>query len=67
MKLSRVYHVAHMDEVQPAAAFVEPVHGALPYVGCASEAMYMFDGVLLDDARIIGLRVCRLFSALGCR
>jgi hypothetical protein len=39
-KLSHDYHIAHMDKVQLAAAFVEPVHGALPYVGCASEAMH---------------------------
>ncbi|KIM38660.1 hypothetical protein M413DRAFT_75813 [Hebeloma cylindrosporum] len=43
-------------KVQPTGIFAEPVCGALPYVGCTSKARYTFDGVLLDEERVIGLK-----------
>lgn len=46
-----------MEEVQPTGIFAECVGSALPYVGCTSEARYTFDGVLLDEERVIGLKV----------
>ncbi|KDR77919.1 hypothetical protein GALMADRAFT_94412 [Galerina marginata CBS 339.88] len=53
---NRFWCVSDMEQVQPADVFAEPVAGALPYVACASEERYTFDGVLLDEERVIGLR-----------
>ncbi|KAF5352924.1 hypothetical protein D9758_007883 [Tetrapyrgos nigripes] len=36
--------------------FAEPVHGSLPYVMSCSEVDYDFDGVMMDDERILGVR-----------
>jgi len=45
--------------LEPADTFAEPVLGSLPYVACASERPHPFHGVLLDEERIVGLRVSR--------
>ncbi|KDR79642.1 hypothetical protein GALMADRAFT_137435 [Galerina marginata CBS 339.88] len=54
---SRIWSSTEMGEVQPTTIFAEPVGGALQYVGCISEARYKFDGVLLDEERVIGLKI----------
>ena len=38
--------------------FKEPVIGQLPFVICASEDFYAWDGALLDEDRVLGLEVC---------
>ncbi|KIY49787.1 hypothetical protein FISHEDRAFT_40809 [Fistulina hepatica ATCC 64428] len=38
--------------------FEEPVTSELPYLCSRSATLHKFDGVLLDDRRIIGLKVC---------
>lgn len=38
--------------------FAEEVEGHLPYVVYTSERYYRYDGVLLDEERIIGVKVC---------
>ena len=53
---NRVQVITKPEQVEPAEAFSEPVVGELPYVVSASQHMY--DGVLLDEERVIGMIVC---------
>ncbi|KDR70828.1 hypothetical protein GALMADRAFT_102895 [Galerina marginata CBS 339.88] len=57
LPFARLWCVTSSDSepLEPSAAFAEPVHGALPYVACASPLSYAFDGVLVDEERIIGI------------
>ncbi|CAA7261285.1 unnamed protein product [Cyclocybe aegerita] len=53
---SRIWCVETSEKVDAPETFVEEVSGELPYVAAASEGRYAFDGVLLDEERIIGIR-----------
>jgi hypothetical protein len=45
-------------EVMPAEGlFKEPVVGKLPFVICASEGSYAWDGAMIDEERVLGLEV----------
>lgn len=56
----RIWCVTTSEMVEPAETFAERVEGRLPYVACASAQTYAFHGVLLDEERIIGIRVSDL-------
>ena len=43
--------------IDPAFAFAEEVSSCLPYVVTESKERYAFDGVLLDEERILGIYV----------
>jgi hypothetical protein len=64
----RIWCMTKPNVLEPADTFAEPVLGSLPYVACASERPHPFHGVLLDEERIVGLRVrlypCWLLSFL---
>ena len=49
--------VTQPEQVEPVDAFSEPVVGELPYVVSASQNRHMYDGVLLDEERVIGVIV----------
>ncbi|KDR73363.1 hypothetical protein GALMADRAFT_251981 [Galerina marginata CBS 339.88] len=53
---NRIWTSSEMEQLQ-TDVFSERVEGGLPYVGCASEELYTFDGVLLDEERVIGLKL----------
>ena len=53
----RIWCMTKPNVLEPADTFAEPVLGSLPYVACASEQPHPFHGVLLDEERIVGLRV----------
>ncbi|KAF9472446.1 hypothetical protein BDN70DRAFT_844484 [Pholiota conissans] len=53
----RIWCVTTSELVEPAETFAERVEGSLPYVACASGKTYPFNGVLLDEERILGIRV----------
>jgi hypothetical protein len=55
----RIWCMTKPNVLEPADTFAEPVLGSLPYVACASERPHPFHGVLLDEERIVGLRVSR--------
>ena len=40
--------------IQPGRLFKEPVVGELPFVICASESIYAWDGAFIDEERVIG-------------
>ncbi|KAH9476481.1 hypothetical protein JR316_0010393 [Psilocybe cubensis] len=44
-----------MDTVEPADAFAEHVEGGLPCVQVESEREWGFDGVLMDEERVVGV------------
>jgi hypothetical protein len=54
---NRVQVVNRSEQVEPADAFSEPVVGELPYVVSASQDKHIYDGVLLDEERVIGIFV----------
>lgn len=43
--------------------FQDDLESALPYVETVTEAEYSYDGVLMDEERILGLKVCTLWIA----
>lgn len=51
--------------IDPAFAFAEEVSSRLPYVVTESGGHYAFDGVLLDEERILGIYVSWR-RRLGC-
>ncbi|KAF8956844.1 hypothetical protein BDZ97DRAFT_1925109 [Flammula alnicola] len=53
---SGIWCATEPGQVGSAEAFAVPVLSALPYVACASMGKYEFDGVLLDEERVIGIR-----------
>ncbi|PPQ97316.1 hypothetical protein CVT26_006634 [Gymnopilus dilepis] len=53
----RIRTISSLDIAQPSECFREPVLGCLPYVVCTTEEEYDFDGLLLDEERILGLKV----------
>lgn len=53
----RIWCVTTPEMVEPADTFAEHVEGRLAYVACASARTYPFHGVLLDEERVIGIRV----------
>ena len=53
----RIWCMTKPNVLEPADTFAEPVLGSLPYVACASERPHPFHGVLLDEERVVGLRV----------
>ncbi|KIM37681.1 hypothetical protein M413DRAFT_448215 [Hebeloma cylindrosporum] len=52
---NRVQVVTQPERVEPTDAFSEPVIGKLPYVVSASQGKHVYDGVLLDEERVIGI------------
>ena len=63
---NRVQVVTQPEQVEPADAFSEPVVGELPYVVSASQDKHMYDGVLLDEERVIGLFVSFISPQVPC-
>ena len=61
---NRVQVVNRSEQVEPADAFSEPVIGRLPYVMSASQDKHMYDGLLLDEERVIGIIVSLFLSAI---
>ncbi|KAJ3495767.1 hypothetical protein NLJ89_g10576 [Agrocybe chaxingu] len=57
---SRIWCVETSEKVDAPETFMEEVSGELPYVAAASEGRYAFDGVLLDEERVIGIRTDRM-------
>jgi len=55
---NRLQVITKPEQVEPAEAFSEPVVGELPYVVSASQNKHVYDGVLLDEERVIGIIVC---------
>ncbi|KDR70836.1 hypothetical protein GALMADRAFT_254444 [Galerina marginata CBS 339.88] len=51
----RHFYIAYSEPLEPSAAFAEPVVSALPFVACTSPRYYKFDGLLLDEERVIGV------------
>ena len=47
--------------IAAGSMFKEDVRSSLPYVEIVTETEYEYDGVLIDEERILGLKVC-----LGC-
>jgi hypothetical protein len=47
--------------VNPPGVFAGEVEGRLPYVAYVSERDYEYDGVLLDEERILGITVRSVF------
>ncbi|KAK7039219.1 hypothetical protein VNI00_010124 [Paramarasmius palmivorus] len=52
----RVWLIDAPDNLHKLEVFREDVKGVLPYLATKSEEAYSFDGVLMDDERIIGLK-----------
>ncbi|KAF8955245.1 hypothetical protein BDZ97DRAFT_2063858 [Flammula alnicola] len=52
---SELWCATEPGQVGSAESFAVPVLSALPYVACASIGKYKFDGVLLDEERVIGV------------
>lgn len=47
------------DSVLPAGSvFKDDVRSSLPYVEVVTRAEYCYEGVLIDEERILGLKVC---------
>ncbi|KAL0948596.1 hypothetical protein HGRIS_011154 [Hohenbuehelia grisea] len=51
-----VWSITHEEELDPQGIFLEPVRSALPYLLYASPESYRYDGVLLDEERILGVK-----------
>ena len=47
--------------------FAEPVYSSLPYIETISSERYNYPAVLMDEERILGLRVRSSMSCLGFR
>ena len=43
--------------IRAEGMFKEPVIGELPFLVCASEGLYAWDGALIDEERVLGLEV----------
>ena len=52
--------VTEATVLEPRHVFTEHVWSALPYVEVASRQRYDYTAVLMDEERILGLRVCAL-------
>ncbi|KAF8889552.1 hypothetical protein CPB84DRAFT_1785468 [Gymnopilus junonius] len=52
----RKWCVSSLDVVEPFEIFAEDVHGGLPYVATATETLYTFHGLMMDDERILGVK-----------
>lgn len=61
---NRIWCVDTTEAAEPADTFAERVEGSLPYVACASQKTYTFDGVLIDEERVIGIKVGWFLSFL---
>jgi len=46
------------DVISAGSIFEEDVRSSLPYVEIVTRAEYDYDGVLIDEERILGLKVC---------
>ena len=55
---TRIRCFRHWEAMPAEGLFKEPVIGQLPFVICASEDFYAWDGALLDEDRVLGLEVC---------
>ena len=63
---NRVQVATQPEQVEPADAFSEPVVRELPYVVSASQDKHIYDGVLLDEERVIGIFVSFISSQVPC-
>jgi len=65
---SRIRVEDEMRQVMPSTAFSEPVEGRLPYVAITTEEVFPFNGILLDEERVIGVQVRSMsFAFLICK
>jgi hypothetical protein len=55
---TRIKCFRHWESIKAEGLFKEPVVGELPFVICASEDFFAWDGALIDEERVIGLEVC---------
>ncbi len=46
------------DVISAGSIFEEDVRSSLPYVEIVTRVEYDYDGVLIDEERILGLKVC---------
>ena len=51
--MRRVWCVTTAEIMDTADTFAEHVEGRLPYVACASAQRYTYNGVLLDEERVL--------------
>ena len=54
---NRIQCFRHWEAIQAEGVFKEPVIGELPFVICASESYYAWDGAMIDEERVLGLEV----------
>ena len=54
---TRIQCFRHWEAIQAEGLFKEPVIGELPFVICASEGFYAWDGAMIDEERVLGLEV----------
>ena len=54
---NRIQCFRDWEALQAEGLFKEPVIGELPFVICASENYYTWDGAFLDEDRVLGLEV----------
>ncbi|KAF8889540.1 hypothetical protein CPB84DRAFT_1785452 [Gymnopilus junonius] len=55
LPLHRLRYTTSSYPLEPSRVFAEPVYGKLPYVECVSAQRYSFEGVLIDEERVIGV------------
>lgn len=64
---SRIQCVRNWQGLQTEGVYKDPVIGDLPFVVCVSENLHAWNGVLIDEDRVLGLMVCSFFFFLqGC-
>ncbi|PPQ96873.1 hypothetical protein CVT26_006060 [Gymnopilus dilepis] len=44
------------EDLDALGMFSEPVEGELPYVATATQEIYKFDGLMMDDERLLGVK-----------
>lgn len=50
------------DGFMSYGVFEDDVGSTLPYIECVSRDVFEYDGVLIDEERLVALRVCSVFS-----
>ena len=56
-KRSRIQCFRHWEDIQVAGLFKHSLVGGLPFVAYTSENVYVWDGALMDEERVLGLEV----------
>ena len=53
----RVVMAGDNDGFMSYGVFEEDINSSLPYLECTSQSVFDYDGVLIDEERLVGLRV----------